>query len=65
MSYFDVCKCFVGFRAMARPFENICDISNKKELWKIDIKVHHKWNVVYNNKEHVKLIFIDVDVGNR
>lgn len=48
---------------MVRPFEIICNIIDKKELWKIDVKVHHKWNVVSNNKEYVTLIFMDADVS--
>ncbi|CAK8533959.1 unnamed protein product [Lathyrus sativus] len=46
---------------MAMPFEKIGDIFDKKELWKIVVKVHHKWTVVSNNKEHLELIFVDAE----
>ncbi|XP_058731680.1 uncharacterized protein LOC131623307 isoform X2 [Vicia villosa] len=44
---------------MARPLERIADINDKKELWKVAVRVHHKWMVVSNNKEHFEMIFID------
>ncbi|CAK8536077.1 unnamed protein product [Lathyrus sativus] len=46
---------------MARPFEKICDISDKKELWKIVVKVHHKWTIVSNSKKHLEFVFVDVE----
>ncbi|KAI5408452.1 hypothetical protein KIW84_054330 [Lathyrus oleraceus] len=46
---------------MARPFEKITDINKTKELWKIAVKVHHKWTVISNNKEHIQLIFVDAN----
>ncbi|KAI5396652.1 hypothetical protein KIW84_062749 [Lathyrus oleraceus] len=48
---------------MARPFEKIVDINETKELWKVAVKVHHKWTVISNNREHIELIFIDVDIS--
>ncbi|KAI5441059.1 hypothetical protein KIW84_010498 [Lathyrus oleraceus] len=48
---------------MARPFEMIKDINDQKELWKIVVKVHHKWTVISNNKEHFEMIFIDKEAG--
>lgn len=44
---------------MARPFENFKDINDTKEFWKIVVKVHHKWNVISNTKEHFKMIVVD------
>ncbi|XP_058782410.1 uncharacterized protein LOC131656831 [Vicia villosa] len=44
---------------MARPVERIAEINYGKELWKIAVRIHHKWNVVSNNKEHFEMIFID------
>ncbi|XP_058743187.1 uncharacterized protein LOC131615997 isoform X3 [Vicia villosa] len=35
------------------------DISNNKELWKIAVKVHHKWNVITSTKHHFEMIMID------
>ncbi|KAI5396273.1 hypothetical protein KIW84_062467 [Lathyrus oleraceus] len=49
---------------MARSFEKIAKINERKELWKIIMKVHHKWNVLSNNKEHLELIFVNVDGTN-
>ncbi|XP_050878822.1 uncharacterized protein LOC127082636 [Lathyrus oleraceus] len=46
---------------VARPFEKIEDITDYKELWKIFVRVHHKWSVLTNNKEHVELVFIDAN----
>lgn len=48
---------------MARSFEKIAEITNMKELRKIIVKVHHKWIVLSNNKEHSELIFVDADVS--
>ncbi|XP_058775896.1 uncharacterized protein LOC131650191 [Vicia villosa] len=44
---------------MARPFENLKDINESKELWKIAVRVHHKWSVVSRNKEHFEMILVD------
>ncbi|CAI8584090.1 unnamed protein product [Vicia faba] len=44
---------------MAKPVERICDINGGKELWKVSIRVHHKWNVIIHNKEHFEMIFVD------
>ncbi|XP_058766656.1 uncharacterized protein LOC131640263 [Vicia villosa] len=39
--------------------EKIKDINDTKELWKVAVRVSHKWNVVSNNKEHFEMIFQD------
>ncbi|XP_058746207.1 uncharacterized protein LOC131619084 [Vicia villosa] len=44
---------------MARPIEIIVDINDGKELWKLAVRIHHRWNVVSNNKEHFEMIFVD------
>ncbi|XP_058784052.1 uncharacterized protein LOC131658817 [Vicia villosa] len=44
---------------MARPMEKIKDINDTKELWKVAVRVSHKWKVVSNNKEHFEMIFED------
>ncbi|XP_058777014.1 uncharacterized protein LOC131651367 [Vicia villosa] len=46
---------------MTRPFECVKDISDNKELWKIAIKIHHKWNVITNTKQHFEMIVMDKD----
>ncbi|KAI5442705.1 hypothetical protein KIW84_011658 [Lathyrus oleraceus] len=52
---------FRRLQVMARPFEKIVDINEIKELWKVAVKVHHKWTVISNNKEHIELIFVDAE----
>ncbi|XP_058756262.1 uncharacterized protein LOC131629498 [Vicia villosa] len=42
-----------------RPVERIAEINDGKELWKIIVRIHHRWNVVSNNKEHFEMIFVD------
>ncbi|XP_058769374.1 uncharacterized protein LOC131643240 [Vicia villosa] len=44
---------------MSRPVERISEINDGKELWKIVVRIHHRWNVVSNNKEHFEMIFVD------
>lgn len=58
-----VCVCVRSKDKVARPFEKIEDITDCKELWKIFVRVHHKWFVLTNNKEHVELVFIDANVS--
>ncbi|XP_058777708.1 uncharacterized protein LOC131651973 [Vicia villosa] len=41
------------------PVERIAEINDGKELWKIVVRIHHRWNVVSNNKEHFEMIFVD------
>ncbi|XP_058741377.1 uncharacterized protein LOC131613750 [Vicia villosa] len=44
---------------MSRTVERIAEINDGKELWKIVVRIHHRWNVVSNNKEHFEMIFVD------
>ncbi|XP_058733258.1 uncharacterized protein LOC131604860 [Vicia villosa] len=44
---------------MSRPVERIAEINDGKELCKIVVRIHHRWNVVSNNKEHFEMIFVD------
>jgi hypothetical protein len=39
---------------MARNFEFIKDITDRKDLFKIAVKVKDKWNVIKEGKEHLK-----------
>ncbi|XP_058726749.1 uncharacterized protein LOC131598136 [Vicia villosa] len=48
---------------MARPLAKICDINDSKELWKVSVRVHHKWKVILNKREHFEMIFVDVSGG--
>ncbi|CAK8537179.1 unnamed protein product [Lathyrus sativus] len=38
---------------MARPFAIIKDINDSKELWKIAVRIHHKWSVVSKSKHDI------------
>ncbi|XP_058738575.1 uncharacterized protein LOC131610581 [Vicia villosa] len=44
---------------MSRPVERIAEINDGKELWKIVVRIHHRWNIVSNNKEHFEMIFVE------
>ncbi|CAI8619193.1 unnamed protein product [Vicia faba] len=44
---------------MARPFEMISDINDRKELWKIVIKMHHKWMVTTASEEYFEMVVFD------
>ncbi|XP_058773325.1 uncharacterized protein LOC131647452 [Vicia villosa] len=48
---------------MVRPLAKICDINDSNEIWKVSVRVHHKWKVVSNKKEHFEMIFVDVSGG--
>ncbi|XP_058784731.1 uncharacterized protein LOC131659576 [Vicia villosa] len=47
---------------MARPFEELKHINDSKELWKIAVRIHHKWTVVSKNKEHFEMILCDKEI---
>ncbi|XP_058762781.1 uncharacterized protein LOC131636142 isoform X2 [Vicia villosa] len=44
---------------MARSFELVKDINDTKEIWKVAVRVHHKWIVVSKNKEHFEMLLCD------
>lgn len=44
-------------------FECVREICDKKELYKVSVKVHHKWNVVTNKK--FEIIFYDKEVAHK
>lgn len=48
---------------IARPFEMVKDINDTKELWKIVVRIHHKWTVISKTKESLKMIVVDKDVS--
>lgn len=48
---------------MARPFETVSDINNRKELWVIAVKIHHKWKVTTASKEHFEMVVVDKTVS--
>jgi hypothetical protein len=52
---------FLAFK-MERPFEFIADITDKKDMWKLAVRVKEKWTVVKDGKEHVEMIIVDAKV---
>jgi len=47
---------------MERPLEFIADITDKKDLWKLVVKIKDKRVVVKDGKEHLEMIIVDVKV---
>ena len=47
---------------MERPFENIDVITDKKDFWKLAVRVKDKWTVVKDGKEHLEMIIVDAKV---
>ena len=47
---------------MERPFKFIGDITYKKDLWKLAVRVKNKWTVVKDGKEHVEMVIVDAKV---
>jgi hypothetical protein len=48
---------------MARNFEFIKDITDRKDLCKISVKVKDKWNVLKERKEHFEMVVVDSKVS--
>ncbi|KAK2368089.1 replication protein A 70 kDa DNA-binding subunit B [Trifolium repens] len=44
---------------MARNFQFIKDITDRKDLFKIVVKVKDKWNVIKEGKEHFEMVVVD------
>ncbi|KAK2423393.1 replication protein A 70 kDa DNA-binding subunit B [Trifolium repens] len=44
---------------MVRNFEFIKDITDRKDLFKIAVKVKDKWNVIKEGKEHFEMVVVD------
>jgi hypothetical protein len=49
-------------RPKVRPVEFIAAITNKKDFWKLAVRVKDKWTVVKDGKEHLELIIVDAKV---
>lgn len=47
---------------MARPLSFISDINDKKDFWKLVVRVKDKWSVRVNGKEHFEMILNDEKV---
>jgi hypothetical protein len=48
---------------MARNFEFIKDINDRKDLWKIVVNVRDKWTSQKEGKEYLELIVVDSKVS--
>ncbi|GAU40127.1 hypothetical protein TSUD_389770 [Trifolium subterraneum] len=44
---------------MARVFEFIKDITDRKDLWKIAVKVKDKWNATKEGKDFFQIVVVD------
>jgi len=47
---------------MERPFEFIGDITDKKDFWKLPVRVKDKWTAVKDGKEHLEMVIVDAKV---
>jgi hypothetical protein len=45
-----------------RPRSLISDITDKKDFWKLAVKVKDKWTVIKDGKEHLELVIVDAKV---
>jgi hypothetical protein len=48
---------------MARNFEFIKDINDRKDLWKVAVKVRDKWTSQKEGKEYLELVVVDSKVS--
>lgn len=49
---------------MARPIEDIRDINDSKDLWKIVVRIRYLWSVTnMSNKEHMEIVLVDGKVN--
>ncbi|CAJ2627817.1 unnamed protein product [Trifolium pratense] len=44
---------------MARKFENVKDVDDGKDLWKISVNVKEKWSNLKDGKESIELMVVD------
>jgi hypothetical protein len=61
--HFHVVEVLFCFRKMARNFEFIKDINDRKDLWKIAVKVRDKWTSQKEGKEYLELVVVDSKVS--
>jgi len=47
---------------MERPVQFVSDINDKKDFWKLVVKVKDKWTVVKDGKEHLEMVIVDAKV---
>lgn len=61
---FNLCCCFrLSYKLMARPIEDVRNINDSKDLWKIVVRIRDLWSVKsVSNKEHLEMILVDANV---
>jgi hypothetical protein len=47
---------------MERPVTLLKDIHNRKELWKIAVKIKDEWNVFKDGKQSFEILVVDAKV---
>ncbi|MCI40820.1 hypothetical protein A2U01_0062053, partial [Trifolium medium] len=47
---------------MSRAVDNIKDINDKKEVWKVAVKVDDIWTITKSSKEYAEMIIRDIQV---
>lgn len=47
---------------MERPISFIADLNDKKDFWKLSMKVLDKLTVVKDGKEHSEMVIVDAKV---
>lgn len=47
---------------MLRPVAFLRDINEKKDFWKVAVKVTDKWSVVKDGMEHMEMVIVDAKV---
>lgn len=58
-SIFIVVSCY-HTKIIARPIEDVRDINDSKDLWKIAIRIRDLWYVKsVSNKEHLEMVLVD------
>lgn len=50
------------FDIKERPLEFIADINDKKDFWKLAVRVKDKWTAVKDGKEHLEMVIVDAKV---
>jgi predicted membrane-bound spermidine synthase len=44
---------------MLRPAAFLRDINQKKDFWKVTVKVRDNWTVVKDGREHIEMVIVD------
>ncbi|WJX58758.1 hypothetical protein P8452_44177 [Trifolium repens] len=48
---------------MARNFEFIKDITDRKDIWKVAVKVKDKWSAMKDGKEYFEMVVCDAKLS--